>query len=104
MWLCILGLKALSGMGRREEFSVRDVCRKDVAFPKKGKGTLGQVVKILLALEMIGSCLVIYSFLNTFIEHLLYAKLLSRSWDTSVNQAGKVHSSGEQTINMQTHK
>lgn len=65
---------------------MRKVCRKDVAFLEKGKGTLGQVVKVLLALEMTGSCLFIYSFLNTFIEHLLYAKLLSRSWDDiSVN-------------------
>lgn len=36
----------------------------------KGKGALHQDVRILLALEMAGSCLFLYLFLNTFIEYL----------------------------------
>lgn len=77
-------------MGRREDFSVREVCRKDMALLEKGKGTL-TACKDLMA----GSCLFIYLFLNTFIEQLPYARLLPRPWDdTSVNQTGKAHSAG----------
>lgn len=43
--MCVLGLKALSGMERREEFSVREVCRKDVAFPREGEGDSGSGCK-----------------------------------------------------------
>lgn len=32
------GARALSGMGSKEEFNVREVCRKDMAFLEKGKG------------------------------------------------------------------
>lgn len=48
-------------MERREDFDVREVCRKAVALLEKGKGVLNQDVRILLALEMAGSCLFIYS-------------------------------------------
>lgn len=57
-------------MERREDFDVREVCRKAVALLEKGRGALHQDVRILLALEMAGSCLFLYLFLNTFIEYL----------------------------------
>lgn len=37
--MCVLGLRGLLGVGRKD-FSVREVCRKDVALLEKGKGTL----------------------------------------------------------------
>ena len=55
--------------GVQFERSLREGCH----LPREGEGTLGQDIKILLAIEMAENCLFIY--LNTLIEQLLYAKL-----------------------------
>lgn len=53
-------------MGRREDFDVREVCRKDVALLEKGKEALQQDVRILLALEIAESYLFTYLFFFFF--------------------------------------
>lgn len=57
---------------------------------REGEGDSGSACKHFAG-SGDGRELLIHLFLNTFIEHLLCAKLPSRSWDTSVNQTGKVH-------------
>lgn len=56
----LLGLRGEGGPAQSGERD-RWFCMPCLAFTEKGKGTLGQHVNILLALEMAGSCLFIYS-------------------------------------------
>lgn len=72
---CVLGPRGPFRCGKKRRLQGKRGLQEGCGLAGEGKATLTGY-KDLMALEVAGSCLFIYLFLNTFIEHRLYAELL----------------------------
>lgn len=79
VWTCVLGLRAPFRYGKNRGVQYERGWQEGDGLTRKGEEDSGAGYKDSVALKMAGRCLSIYLFIITFTEHLLYARLLSRS-------------------------
>ena len=72
VWLCVLGLRAPFRCGKKRVHCERGLQEGD-GLTREAEEDSRAGYKDSVALKMAGSCLFIYLFLITFIEHLIYA-------------------------------